>query len=54
MSVPEIKDEMKRRYNIIILPQQSQVARIMVFDKLQAETNEQFAQLRDYEAEIKR
>ncbi|XP_013746250.1 uncharacterized protein LOC106448987 [Brassica napus] len=54
MSAPEIKDEMKRRYNIIISPPQSQVARIMIFDKLQAETNEQFARLRDYEAEIKR
>lgn len=54
MSAPEIKDEMKRRYNIIISPPQSQVARRMVFDKLQAETNEQFARLRDYEAEIKR
>ncbi|XP_013594887.1 PREDICTED: uncharacterized protein LOC106303068 [Brassica oleracea var. oleracea] len=54
MSVPEIKDEMKRRYNIIISPPKSQVARRMVFDKLQAETNEQFARLRDYEAEIKR
>ncbi|KAG5413935.1 hypothetical protein IGI04_001502, partial [Brassica rapa subsp. trilocularis] len=43
MSAPEIKDEMKRRYNIIISPPQSQVARRMVFDKLQAETNEQFA-----------
>ncbi|KAL0787325.1 hypothetical protein Bca101_003571 [Brassica carinata] len=53
MSAPEIKDEMKRRYNIIISPPQSQVARIMIFDKLQAETNEQFARLRDYEAEIK-
>ncbi|KAH0853581.1 hypothetical protein HID58_090230, partial [Brassica napus] len=54
MSAPEIKDEMKRRYNIIISPPQSQVARRMIFDKLQAETNEQFARLRDYEHEIKR
>ncbi|KAF2604678.1 hypothetical protein F2Q70_00027175 [Brassica cretica] len=53
MSAPEIKDEMKRRYNIIISPPQSQVARRMIFDKLQAETNEQFARLRDYEHEIK-
>lgn len=54
MSAPEIKDEMKRKYNIIISPPQSQVASRMIFDKLQAETNEQFARLRDYEAEIKR
>ncbi|XP_009140734.3 uncharacterized protein LOC103864720 [Brassica rapa] len=54
MSAPEIKDEMKRRYNIIISPAQSQVARRLIFDKLQAETDEQFARLRDYEHEIKR
>ncbi|KAF3593988.1 hypothetical protein DY000_02025492 [Brassica cretica] len=54
MSAPEIKDEMKRRYNIIISSPQSQVSRRMVFDKLQAETNDQFARLGDYEAEIKR
>ena len=54
MCAQEIKDEMKRRYNIIISPAQSQVARRLIFDKLQAETDEQFARLKDYEHEIKR
>lgn len=54
MSAPEMKDEMKRRYNIIISPAQAQVARRLIFDKLQAETDEQFARLRDYEYEMKR
>ena len=54
MSAPEMKDEMKRRYNIIISPAQAQVASRLIFDKLQAETDEQFARLRDYEYEMKR
>lgn len=54
MSAPEIKNKMKRRYNIIILPAQSQVARRLIFDKLQDESDEQFARLRDYVHELKR
>ncbi|XP_020885239.1 uncharacterized protein LOC9314956 [Arabidopsis lyrata subsp. lyrata] len=52
MSGPEIKDEMKRRYNIIISLNQAKVARRRVFDKLQAECDEQFARLRDYELQL--
>lgn len=52
MSAPEIKDEMKRRHNIIISPNQAKVARRRVFDKLQAECDEQFARLRDYELQL--
>ncbi|XP_010450210.1 PREDICTED: uncharacterized protein LOC104732376 [Camelina sativa] len=52
MSGLEIKDEMKRRYNIIISPNQAKVARRRVFDKLQAECDEQFARLRDYELHL--
>lgn len=54
MSAPKIKDEMKRRYKIIISPPQLEVARRMVFDKIQVENNEQFARLQDYEHDIKR
>ncbi|KAF3594988.1 hypothetical protein DY000_02022573 [Brassica cretica] len=53
MSAPKIKDEMKRRYKIIISPPQLEVARRMVFDKIQVENNEQFARLQDYELDIK-
>lgn len=52
MSAPEIKDEMKRRYNIIITPNQAKVARRLVFDKLQTECDEQLARLRDYELQL--
>ncbi|XP_020886130.1 uncharacterized protein LOC110229723 [Arabidopsis lyrata subsp. lyrata] len=52
MSGPEIKDEMKRQYNIIISPNQAKVARRRVFDKLQAECDNQFARLRDYEQQL--
>ncbi|CAH2070967.1 unnamed protein product, partial [Thlaspi arvense] len=37
-----------KRYNLIISPPKSQVARRMVLHKLQAETSDQFARLRDY------
>ncbi|XP_010430729.1 PREDICTED: uncharacterized protein LOC104714967 [Camelina sativa] len=52
MSGPEIKDEMKRRYNIIISPNQTKVARRRIFDRLQAECDEQFSRLRDYELQL--
>ncbi|XP_010468529.1 PREDICTED: uncharacterized protein LOC104748617 [Camelina sativa] len=53
MSGPEIKDEMKRMYNIIISPNQAKVARRHIFDKLQAECDEHFARLRDYELQLR-
>ncbi|XP_010497245.1 PREDICTED: uncharacterized protein LOC104774311, partial [Camelina sativa] len=52
MSAPEIKDEMKRRYNIIITPSQSQSARRRAFSKLQDECNAQFSRLRDYQYQL--
>ncbi|XP_013617243.1 PREDICTED: uncharacterized protein LOC106323709 [Brassica oleracea var. oleracea] len=54
MSGPMIQEEMRNRYNIIITVPQSQNARRMTLDKLQAECNEQFSRLRDYVVELKR
>ncbi|XP_056843388.1 uncharacterized protein LOC108840832 [Raphanus sativus] len=54
MSGPMIQEEMRNRYNIIITVPQSQNARRMALDKLQAECNEQFSRLRDYVVELKR
>ncbi|XP_010507221.1 PREDICTED: uncharacterized protein LOC104783817 [Camelina sativa] len=52
MSGSEIKYEMKRRYNIIISPNQAKVARRRILDRLQAECDEQFSRLRDYELQL--
>ncbi|KAF3608161.1 hypothetical protein DY000_02047375 [Brassica cretica] len=54
MSAPMIREEIREKYNIIISPEQAKIARRIVLDKLQAECNEHFARLRDYEIELLR
>ncbi|KAH0914793.1 hypothetical protein HID58_029239 [Brassica napus] len=54
MSAPMIREEFRDKYNIIISPEQAKIARRIVLDKLQAECNEHFARLRDYEMELLR
>ncbi|KAL0787313.1 hypothetical protein Bca101_003559 [Brassica carinata] len=54
MSAPMIREEFREKYNIIISPEQAKIARRIVLDKLQAECNEHFARLRDYEIELLR
>ncbi|XP_013589511.1 PREDICTED: uncharacterized protein LOC106297921 [Brassica oleracea var. oleracea] len=54
MSAPMIREEFREKYNIIISPEQAKIARRIVLDKLQAECNEHFARLRDYEMELLR
>ncbi|XP_013694127.2 uncharacterized protein LOC106398073 [Brassica napus] len=54
MSTPMIREEFREKYNIIISPEQAKIARRIVLDKLQAECNEHFARLRDYEMELLR
>ncbi|KAJ4899983.1 Uncharacterized protein Rs2_13934 [Raphanus sativus] len=54
MSAPMIREEFRETYNIIISPEQAKIARRIVLDKLQAECNEHFARLKDYETELLR
>ncbi|XP_048624121.1 uncharacterized protein LOC106383428 [Brassica napus] len=54
MSAPMIREEFREKYNIIISPEQAKIARRIVLDKLQAECNEHFARLKDYEMELLR
>ncbi|XP_013639243.1 PREDICTED: uncharacterized protein LOC106344401 [Brassica oleracea var. oleracea] len=54
MSAPMIREEFRDKFNIIISPEQAKIARRIVLDKLQAECNEHFARLNDYEMELLR
>ncbi|KAG5402095.1 hypothetical protein IGI04_016702 [Brassica rapa subsp. trilocularis] len=54
MSAPMIREEFRDKFNILISPEQAKIARRIVLDKLQAECNEHFARIKDYEMELLR
>ncbi|KAF2571276.1 hypothetical protein F2Q70_00004791 [Brassica cretica] len=49
MSAPMIREEFRNKFNILISHEQAKIARRIVLDKLQAECNEHFQRLRNYE-----
>ncbi|KAF2539407.1 hypothetical protein F2Q68_00021169 [Brassica cretica] len=54
MSAPMIIEEFRNKFNILLSPEQTKIARRIVLDKLHVECIEHFARLRDYEMKLLR